>query len=310
MRNGIDYSDSCKTDLLYLGSLHHSSIMPSTVPTTTLDCLPYSILSNICAYLHQDELLNFSLTSKTFYLQLHMKELYTKNELPNRQRRLLDLITEYTPALQSLDIKPTSDDLCTQHYVIVKALRQSLVHQLKNLLLVFESATTKQSLEINSTICHYQHNLENLLILDRSTAVIDSEFPHCCLSSDVCLLSLYDHDLIYKRLIISLLFSDVLLTDFLELDERFVINDHMLGFIQRVSDKELNDFLWSFLNYTCSSVSATSLKLVSSLPAIKILNVLGISLVVRHDNISLKNILQGLYYNTNKIYLISCGSTY
>ena len=66
--------------------------------------------------------------SKLNHLQLHVNEKYPKNEQHASQRRLLDLITERTPALQSLAIKPTSDDLFIQHYTIIKTLKQNLVH--------------------------------------------------------------------------------------------------------------------------------------------------------------------------------------
>lgn len=248
--------------------------------------------------------------SKLNHLQLHVNEKYPKNEQHTSQRRLLDLITERTPALQSLAIKPTSDDLFIQHYTIIKTLKQNLVHQLKHLLLVFESPMAEQSLEVCSTICDCQHNLESLLILDRSTAVVDSELLHCCLSFDDYLLSLYDYGLIYEKKIVDLLFSDVLLTDFLKLDERFIINDYMLELARNATDKGLNDFLWNLLNYTFSSVTSNNFKLIVSLPALKLLNVLGISLVIRHDNGYLNDRVQGLYYNTNGRYSISCGSTY
>ena len=83
MTDGIDYIDVCKTDVLGLDSLHHTPIIPSPIPTITFDCLPYTILSNICTYLHQEELINFSLISKTSYLPaigtLYLKIIVTDN---------------------------------------------------------------------------------------------------------------------------------------------------------------------------------------------------------------------------------------
>ena len=143
-------------------------------------------------------------------------------------------------------ITPTTNFLLLQKDSIVKTLTVNLRHQLKNLLLVYESVSTGHSQIVHEAICKYQSKMERLLINDKSTEAIDRQLLFKCIQSNPALLKLYEHGLMYEQMLIDLLFSDVFLTDFLKLDENFIVNDHMLQFIEKTSGKGLNDFLWCF----------------------------------------------------------------
>ena len=89
---------------LVLTPFHHTSVIPSPIPTITFDCLPYTILSNICTYLHQEELINFSLISKTSYLPaigtLYLKIIVTDNiDLTCSVKKLLRNIQDFVEQL-------------------------------------------------------------------------------------------------------------------------------------------------------------------------------------------------------------------
>ncbi|RCK63707.1 hypothetical protein Cantr_10616 [Candida viswanathii] len=243
--------------------------------------------------------------SELFNLQLHIREqsqtqsTASINSIQDSAGQFLDLITQRTPSLESLAITPTADFLIYQKDSIIKTLTVNLRHQLKNLLLVYESISADHSQIIHEAICKFQSKMERLLINDRSTEAVDRQILLKCIQSNQSLLSLYEHGLLYEQMFIDFLFSDTFLTDFLKLDEDFIINDHMLQFIERTSGKGLNDFLWCFLNFNFSPVVSHNSKLIEQLSHLKYLNVLGISLVVRFRNGHLNDQLQELYYNTN-----------
>lgn len=243
--------------------------------------------------------------SELFNLQLHIREqsqtqsTASLNSIQDSAGQFLDLITQKTPSLESLAITPTTNFLLLQKDSIVKTLTVNLRHQLKNLLLVYESVSTGHSQIVHEAICKYQSKMERLLINDKSTEAIDRQLLFKCIQSNPALLKLYEHGLMYEQMLIDLLFSDVFLTDFLKLDENFIVNDHMLQFIEKTSGKGLNDFLWCFLNFNFSPVVSHNSQLIEQLRHLQYLNVLGISLVVRFSNGHLNHQLHELYYNTN-----------
>ena len=251
--------------------------------------------------------------SKLFNLQLHIREqrqtLSTAflNSVQDSTGQFLDLITQETPSLESLAITPTTDFLIHQKNSIHQTLTVNLRHQLKNLLLVYESVSAEHSQIIHEAICKFQSKLERLLINDKSTEAIDRQILLKCIQSNQSLLNLYEHGLVYEQIFIDLLFSDICLTDFLKLDENFIINDHMLQFIEKTSGKGLNDFLWYFLNFNFCPVVCYNSKLIEQLRHLKYLNVLGIGLVVRYSNGHLNDQLYEFYYNTNGSLAIPSG---
>lgn len=251
--------------------------------------------------------------SKLFNLQLHIREqrqtLSTPflNSVEDSTGQFLDLITQETPSLESLAITPTTDFLIHQKNSILQTLTVNLRHQLKNLLLVYESVSAEHSQLIHEAICKCQSKLERLLINDKSTEAIDRQILLKCIQSNQSLLSLYEHGLLYEQIFIDLLFSDICLTDFLKLDENFIINDHMLQLIEKTSGKGLNDFLWCFLNFNFSPVVSYNSKLIEQLRHLKYLNVLGISLVVRYSNGHLNEQLYEFYHNMNDKSAIPSG---
>ncbi|KAL6451026.1 hypothetical protein SBY92_001276 [Candida maltosa Xu316] len=235
--------------------------------------------------------------NELFNLQLHIKEQSPSHHDTTGQ--FLDLITQKTTSLESLAIAPTSACLISQQDSIIKTLSVNLRQQLKNLVLVYESVSVKHAQAINETICLYQENLERLLINDKSTERIDRHVLLKCIQSDQNLLQLYDHGMAYEQMLIDLLFSDILLTDFLKLDDQFIINDHMIRLVEKTSGKGLNEFLWYFFHFNVSKAVANNFNLIERLPNLKYLNVLGISLVVRLSNGDLNPDLQELYDKTN-----------
>ncbi|CAI5757386.1 unnamed protein product [Candida verbasci] len=221
----------------------------------------------------------------------------------------IDLLTQKTTALQSLGVNPSYNCLLCQQESILKVLTVNLSQQLSNLSVVFESSNVKYSQQINDAICNSQHKLERLLINDKSTEVFDRALLFKCINSNQSLISLYEHGLYYEQLIIDLLFRDVWLTDFIKLDEQFIINDQMIQFIQKTNGKGLDEFLLYFLHFAFSPVVASNFKLIGKLPKLKNLNVLGLSLSINYPNGTFNKSLQELYYVANGRY-ISSGLTY
>ncbi|CAK9436899.1 uncharacterized protein LODBEIA_P14210 [Lodderomyces beijingensis] len=210
------------------------------------------------------------------------------------------LLTRQTPELVSLAINPTFDCLACQMECITNTIVYNLPHQLRNLSVVFESPNVQASQSLNDVIYQHQHNLQRLLINDKATEVSDRSLLFKCINSRQSWLRLYDYGFIYERLISTLLFSDVWLTDFLKLDEDFIINDQTIQFIEKASGRGLNEYLCYFLHFAFSPVVASNFKLIGHLPKLRNLNVLGLSLVVHdHDG------NQEVYYVANGKYISS-----